>query len=186
MRTYLDELTPADRVRSRRPDTGNDPTWTADKCYGYRCTQSALDFLEKHKDEDFLLVISYDEPHGPALCPIEYSRMYEDFTFPTNVNVNDALTDKPEEQRVWAMARLKQTQPPINAPHFFGAHTFIDHEIGRVLDTVDVTAYFLNRTGSLTRGRRCMTRLREFPSLSVGLVTRRLISDPRACSRTST
>ena len=87
-----------------QPDTGNDPTWTADKCYGYRCTQRALDFLEKHKDEDFLLVISYDEPHGPALCPIEYSRMYEDFTFPTNVNVNDALTDKPEEQRVWAVA----------------------------------------------------------------------------------
>lgn len=49
-----------------------------------RCTQRALDFLEKHKDEDFLLVISYDEPHGPALCPVEYTRMYEDFTLPTN------------------------------------------------------------------------------------------------------
>ena len=48
MRDYLDELTPTDRVRSRNADTGDDPTWTADKCYGYRCTQRALDFLEKH------------------------------------------------------------------------------------------------------------------------------------------
>jgi uncharacterized sulfatase len=137
MRDYLDELTPTDRVRSRNADTGDDPTWTADKCYGYRCTQRALDFLEKHKDEDFLLVISYDEPHGPALCPIEYSRIYKDFTFPPNVNVSDSLENKPEEQRVWAGSRLKETQPPIKAPHFFGAHTFIDHEIGRVLDSVE-------------------------------------------------
>ena len=137
MRTYLDELTPADRLRSRNPDTGNDPTWTADKCYGYRCTQRALEFLEKHKSEDFLLVISYDEPHGPALCPIEYTQMYKDFTFPTNVNVNDPLENKPEEQRVWAGPRLEHPQPPIRAPHFFGAHAFIDHEIGRVLDSVD-------------------------------------------------
>ena len=39
MRDYLEELTPADRVRSRDRATGDDPKWTADMCYGYRCTQ---------------------------------------------------------------------------------------------------------------------------------------------------
>ena len=140
MRDYLEELTPADRVRSRDRATGDDPKWTADMCYGYRCTQRTLDFLAKHKDEDYLLVISYDEPHGPALCPIEYTQMYKDFVFPSNVNINDPLTNKPEEQRVWAAPRLNRTQPPIHDAHYFGSHTFIDHEIGRVLDSVQTHA----------------------------------------------
>jgi uncharacterized sulfatase len=57
MRDYLSELSPADRVRSRDRKTAYDPTWTKEYTYGYRCTQRALNFLEKHKNEDFLLVI---------------------------------------------------------------------------------------------------------------------------------
>ena len=124
-------------MRSRKSSTGNDPSWTAEYCYGHRCTNRALDFLAKHEHEDFLLVISYDEPHGPSLCPIEYSRMYKDFAFPANPNIQDDLRNKPEEQRVWAEPRLKRVQPPIHSAQFFGAHTFIDNEIGRVLDAVE-------------------------------------------------
>jgi len=137
MRDYLSELSPTDRVRSRNPATGNDPTWTANYCYGHRCTNRAIDFLEKHQDEDFLLVIAYDEPHGPSLCPMEYSRMYEDYIFPSNANVSDTLQHKPEEQRVWADGNLTKPQPPIKDKQLFGSHTFIDYEIGRVLDTAD-------------------------------------------------
>ncbi len=140
MRDYLSELSPADRVRSRKHATGNDASWTAEYCYGHRCTNRALAFLEKHENEDFLLVISYDEPHGPSLCPIEYSRMYKDYTFPANPNVNDDLHNKPEEQRVWAKPRLNRVQPPIHDLQFFGSHTFIDTEIGRVLDAVETRA----------------------------------------------
>jgi len=140
MRDYLEDLSPADRVRSRNPATGNDPSWTAEYCYGHRCTSLALDFLEKHRNEDFLLIISYDEPHGPCLCPIEYTRSYKDYTFPANPNVNDRLRGKPEEQRVWAGPRLNSVQPPIRAAQFFGAHTFVDYEIGRLLDSVETCA----------------------------------------------
>jgi uncharacterized sulfatase len=140
MRDYLSELSPADRVRSRNPATGDDPSWTAEHCFGHRCTQRALDFLDKHQNEDFLLVVAYDEPHGPSLCPIEYSKLYEDYVFPSNANVNDALQHKPEEQRVWADGWLTTIQPPIRDKHFFGSHTFIDHEIGRVLDKVEQRA----------------------------------------------
>jgi uncharacterized sulfatase len=137
MRHYLYELSPADRVRSRNRATGNDPSWTAEYCYGHRVTDRAVDFLAKHAHEDFLLVISYDEPHGPCLCPIEYSRMYKDYTFPANPNIHDDLRNKPEEQRVWAGPELKQAPEPIQSPQFFGSHTFIDHEIGRVLDAAE-------------------------------------------------
>jgi len=140
MRKYLSELSPEDRVRSRDMATGKDPSWTADFCYGHRCTNRALDFLEKHKNEDFLLVISYDEPHGPCLCPIEYTKMYEDYVFPSSPNIQDDLHNKPEEQRVWAKPQLNRVQPPIKGPQFFGSHTFIDSEIGRVLDSVESRA----------------------------------------------
>lgn len=134
MRRYLQELSPKDRIRSRDPQTAYDPTWKKEDCYGYRCTQRALDFLERHGNEEYLLVISYDEPHGPALCPIEYTEMYKDYTFPANINLNDDLKQKPEEQRVWAEPRMHQLIQPAHNPQYFGSHAFIDHEIGRVLD----------------------------------------------------
>ena len=144
MRDYLEELSPADRVRSRKVSTGKDPTWTKEMCYGYRCTKRALDFVDKHQHEDFLLVVSYDEPHFPALCPIEYTEMYKDFVFPNNINIDDPLDNKPESQRVWAASLQKRNPNRGNGPgqlagnqQYFGAHAFIDHEVGRLLDSVE-------------------------------------------------
>lgn len=142
MRRYLTELSIQDRQRSRKPSTGDDPTWTADMCYGHRVTDRAVDFLAEHQNQDYLLVIAYDEPHGPSLCPIEYSKMYENFVFPSDPNVNDPLTQKPVEQRIWADSLHHGTErpTPIRNKHFFGSHTFIDAEIGRVLDQMEKSA----------------------------------------------
>lgn len=140
MRDYLSELSPEDRMRSRKPATGKDGSWTADMCYGHRVTNRAVDFLAKHKNEDYLLCVAYDEPHGPSLCPIEYTEMYKDYVFPSSPNVNDPLRNKPVEQRIWADGRLEKVPPPIRSEQYFGAHTFIDHEIGRVLDEIEKSA----------------------------------------------
>lgn len=142
MRDYLTELSPEDRVRSRKLSTGNDPTWTADMCYAHRCTNRAVDFLSKHKGEDYLLVLAFDEPHGPSLCPKEYSDSYRGFIFPSSPNVNDPLTDKPAEQRIWSegYGELHRKQPPIESHQYFGSHTFVDHETGRVLDEIERSA----------------------------------------------
>jgi uncharacterized sulfatase len=140
MRDYLSELSPEDRVRSRNMSTGDDPTWTADYCYGHRCANRALDFIAKHKGEDYLLVLAFDEPHGPSLCPKEYSDSYRDFVFPSSPNEADPLTDKPAEQRIWAGRRLHGDPAPIKAHQFFGSHTFVDDEIGRVLDEIEKSA----------------------------------------------
>ena len=140
MRDYLSELSPEDRMRSRKPETGLDGSWKADMCYGHRVTNRAVDFLAKHQGQDFLMVVAYDEPHDPCLCPIEYTKMYEDFIFPASPNVDDPLTNKPVEQRLWADGRLHHSQPPIRRKQYFGSHTFIDHEIGRVLDEIEKNA----------------------------------------------
>jgi uncharacterized sulfatase len=54
--------------------------------------------------------------------------------------VEDPLTGKPTEQRIWVGQRLHETPKPIWAKHFFGAHTFIDAEIGRLLAQIERTA----------------------------------------------
>jgi len=100
MRDYLTELSPVDRVRLRKRSTGEDPSWIADYCYGHRCANRALEFLVKHKGEDYLLVLAFDEPHDPSLCPKEYSDSYRDLVFPSSPNEGDPLADKPTEQRI--------------------------------------------------------------------------------------
>jgi uncharacterized sulfatase len=143
MRRYLTELSDADRVRSRNMSTGNDPTWTADMCYAHRVTNRAVDFLANRAGQSFLLAVAYDEPHDPSLCPVEYTNMYEDFVFPGDPNLSDTLAAKPVEQRIWADS-LGHTGAPqgrrIRRKQFFGAHTFVDHEIGRMLDQIDKSA----------------------------------------------
>lgn len=140
-RTYLGELTPRDRPRARDPKSGLDGSWPAEKCYGRRCTDRAVRFLDQFKDHDFLLVVSYDEPHHPWLCPTEFSDMYKGFDFPKTHNTDDPLTTKPELQQIWARAKNVNAQHPIHSPaQYFGSHTFIDHEIGTLLNKLDHVA----------------------------------------------
>ncbi len=136
MRNYLDELSPEDRVRSRKPGTnqeGIDASFT----FAHRCSERAVKFLDKHCLEDFFLVVSYDEPHDPYLCPEPYASMYEDYEFPVSDNVSDTLEQKPEHQKAWAGKKNEQSRPrTIKAPAYFGCNTFVDGEIGRVIAKV--------------------------------------------------
>lgn len=139
MRNYLDELAPADRPRSRDMQT----IWEGDGIpaeftYGHRCATRATTFLQQHRDEDFLLVVSFDEPHGPYICPKSYAARYADYDFPLSPNVADTLADKPEHIRLWAGHRARK--PPVTSirrPEYFGANTFVDEQIGRVLDAIE-------------------------------------------------
>lgn len=136
-RNYLDELSPGDRVRSRETKTNRDAGLTGEFTYAHRCSKRAIDFLKNHGGEDFLLVVSYDEPHGPFLCPRPYSEMYRDYAFPAGPNRLDDLAGKPEHHRMWAGPRIGKNPGPIKNPDYFGCHTFVDYEIGRVLDAID-------------------------------------------------
>ena len=68
MRCYLEELTPEERVKSRdgalSKGEGVDETFT----FAHRCSNRAISYLNQHTEDDFLLVVSYDEPHDPCLC----------------------------------------------------------------------------------------------------------------------
>ena len=65
MRTYLEELSPEDRVRSRNSQTAYEEDMTEEFTYAHRCSDRALRFLDTYRDSDFFLTVYYDEPHGP-------------------------------------------------------------------------------------------------------------------------
>ncbi|MFW6269270.1 MAG: sulfatase-like hydrolase/transferase [Bacillota bacterium] len=139
MRCYLEELSAKDRVRSRKQETIYDEDFDEEFTYGHRTTDRAVDFLEKHNQEDFMLVVSYDEPHGPALCPPEYVEMYEDYEFPKSKNHLDTLEGKPAHQKAWAGESLEKDREELTVkmPFRLGCNSFVDYEIGRVLDAID-------------------------------------------------
>lgn len=143
MRTYLEELSPEERRASRDPATVEDPGVPEEFTYAHRCTERAVEFLEDHEDDSFLLVVSYDEPHDPGITPPQYAEKYRDFVFPHDENVLDDLADKPRHQRVWAGPRLAEDRDDgfeRRDPRYFAAQEFVDAQIGQVLAAVEAHA----------------------------------------------
>ncbi len=142
MRNYLEELSEEDRMRSRKVSTNLDPNLKANFTFAHRCSNRAIDFIRKHKGEDYLLVLSFDEPHHPFISPKPFSEMYKDTSFKPFSNENDDMSQKPLHHQVWS----EYIQGHYNFSReeffqlFFGANAFIDDEIGRVICAIDENA----------------------------------------------
>ncbi len=120
---------------------------TADWCWGHRVSDRAIRFLEDAGGSDerpFLLVVSYDEPHGPFTCPPGYVEPFLDYKHPLGPAAFDDLQRKPAHQREWAaMLERQGRQRSADAqitPLYFGCNSFVDQEIGRVIEAVDRSA----------------------------------------------
>lgn len=162
MRNYLEELSPEDRVRSRQAATNRDGI-AAEFTFGHRVSNRALKFLQQHRERDFLLVVSYDEPHHPYLCPPPFATMYQGDELPPGDNAADPLEDKPLAHRLWAAAHPSPTDSQRREflRDYLGCNSFVDSEIGRVLAEVDRTApqalvIFTSDHGELLGAHRMM------------------------------
>ena len=145
MRCYLEELTEEERMKSRKKATAYEEGMTEEFTYAHRCSDRAIEYLNSHQDQEFFLTVSYDEPHGPSLCPEPFNRMYEGYRFDDNPNFQDDLSKKPLMQQLWAGDALHAPVEEINRPSqnlalFLGCNSFVDYEIGRVLETVQETS----------------------------------------------
>lgn len=141
MKTYLNELTDEEKVKSRNPKECYKDDFSEEFTYAHRCSNRAIKYLEKHQNNDFFLSVSYDEPHGPSLCPKPYNHMYDGFKFDSCPNFQDDLSKKPFMQRLWSGKNLHATEDEINRPTdglslFLGCNSYVDYEIGRVLDKI--------------------------------------------------
>lgn len=140
MRTYLYEMDIKERFRSRLTKTmlengGIKENYT----FGHKCTDKAIDFVEKFKDDSFFLTLSYDEPHGPSLCPEPFSSMYKGYKFPESPNIDDKLEGKPDFQKYWAEEAAKYNNDGLNDFYnmMFGCNSYIDYEIGRLIEAIE-------------------------------------------------
>lgn len=142
MKRYLEELSDEDKQRSRQSATSFDPDWTADKTYAHRCTDRAIRFLENNKGTDFFLTISYDEPHGPCICPPPFNIMYEHTRMPESQNYADDLRRKPFMQQLWAGKDIDAEPESLRVEGgglslFLGCNSFMDYQVGRVMEVID-------------------------------------------------
>ena len=53
MKTYLNELSDEDKVKSRDPKEAYKEGFSEEFTYAHRCSDRAIKYLEEHKDEDF-------------------------------------------------------------------------------------------------------------------------------------
>ncbi len=142
MRRYLEEMDDDFRMKSRKTATMQQEHIREEDTYGHRVSDRAIHFLQYHGEESFFLAVSYDEPHGPYLCPEPYASLYQGYHFPKSRNVWDTLEDKPDYQRVWGAGQLQQDRDAlqIEAPYYLGCNAYVDYEIGRVLDSIQAYA----------------------------------------------
>lgn len=112
-------------------------------CWGTRVADRAIRFIEQHRDRGpFFLVASFDEPHGPSSAPQRFYDLYKGSTRPWRPNMADKLEGKPATHeaafRAWGgRGRVPDNQPVNNGPRYYGCTTFVDEQIGRVVDAVD-------------------------------------------------
>jgi uncharacterized sulfatase len=141
MKCYIDELSDEDKQRSRNINTsfeGMPDGFT----YAEKCTKKAIDYLENHSSKDeFFLTLSYDEPHGPSLCPPPFCHMYDDFKMSPCENLVDNLENKPRYQRIWGKSNVGKSmeemqQLTLKQRMLYACNSFVDNQIGKVLEVI--------------------------------------------------
>ena len=142
MKCYLDELTDEEKLRSRQSSTAFDPDWTEDMTYAHRTSDRALQFLKDNEGSNFFLTVSYDEPHGPCICPAPYNTMYRNTRMPDSKNYADDLSTKPFMQTLWAGPGANAAPEELHLPSeglslFLGCNSFMDYEMGRVMEVIN-------------------------------------------------
>ncbi|MDF1512589.1 MAG: sulfatase-like hydrolase/transferase [Anaerolineae bacterium] len=140
-RNYLDTLTEDEitlwrqKLNSLEDLVAHDVK--AEFTWAHRIGDRAVDFLRHQTGKPFVLVVSYDEPHHPFTAPPEFVNKFVDFDYDLGPAALDTLEDKPAHQQEWARsahvkARLRHTL--TRHPMYLGCNSFVDHEIGRVID----------------------------------------------------
>jgi uncharacterized sulfatase len=85
------------------------------------------------------MVVSYDEPHHPFTCPVEYLEKYQDFYYDLGEKAQDSLADKPVHHRLWSQAMptpVEEGSRYYHHPLYFACNDFVDDQIGRVVNAL--------------------------------------------------
>lgn len=108
-----------------------------------RDTDATIGLLERYAsiEEPFFLRVDYEGPHHPYMPPQRFAAMYDPAAMPPWPNFDEDLRGKPAaqarllEQRGVAGWSWSDWQPVV--ARYYGFISYIDSEIGRILDAVD-------------------------------------------------
>ncbi len=107
--------------------------------------QRSVEFLRQQKGSDrpFGLVLSFYGPHLPVAPPKPWDEMYPIDAAPLPKNLRDDLKGKPARQRAnrrcYKLPVWKDDQFRDYIRRYWGYCSYIDQQIGRVLDALDET-----------------------------------------------
>lgn len=116
----------------------DDETFT----FAHRVADRAIDLLKNADDNNpFFLSVSFDEPHGPYICPPPFrGRFAQDEIYRPSSFMQD-LSDKPRIQQAYQAFLAQSRESPEAFPgyyhRYYDCNSFVDYEIGRVLDAID-------------------------------------------------
>jgi uncharacterized sulfatase len=159
-RQYLESLEPAERAwwrsafdkRTAEHGPGELRSRGVTRAFTWagRITDRARQFIET-APEPFCLVVSYDEPHEPSVCPPAFAERYRDepFPVPDNYETLAELGDKPDSHRrqaaafesgdafIDSLSDVEHGGEIDSRPAYLGCSAFVDGEIGRVLSAAE-------------------------------------------------
>jgi len=99
----------------------------------------AIKLLEEKKDEPFFLAVGFFRPHTPYVAPKKYYDLYPVETVPLAKKIANDWDDIPEpalftKPANWGLDEAKQREA-LRA--YYASISFMDAQIGRVLDALD-------------------------------------------------
>jgi len=115
-------------------------------------TKSAIDFLDKKRDNPFLLYISYLAPHDPRTMPEEFQNMYnsKDILLPENFlpehPFNFGIGEARGESRDEDLASYPRGEDEIkqHIADYYAMISHIDHNVGKIIEKLEETGQLDN------------------------------------------
>lgn len=114
-------------------------------CYAHRIADRAIDVIQQSQanESPFFLAVEFDEPHGPYICPPPFRGKFSQENIYKPATFMADLKNKPRMQQEYAsyLASLRDTPEtfPHYYHHYYDCNSYVDYEIGRVLDMIETT-----------------------------------------------
>ncbi len=104
-----------------------------------KTAQKAIELIKANKDKPFFLAVGFVRPHVPFVAPKKYFEPYpwERMAFP--ISYNDDWADMPKRAINYVTsvnAKMNQTQEKKAIAAYYASVSYMDAQVGRVLNTL--------------------------------------------------
>ena len=112
-------------------------------CFAHRVADRSIDILRRQRDypSPFFLAVSFDEPHGPYICPPPFRGQSAKTGIYVPPTLNAPLECKPRIQQEYAAFLAAHRENPATLPayyyRYYDCNAYVDYEIGRVLEAIE-------------------------------------------------